>query len=140
MEDDGERVSRPWARIFDLILSQYGGYDDEKILDLTLERVLQMVEVIWERRKEESQGNQIVRLQELELAVKYLAMSNAVAAQSKKGAKWLEGFVRKMDFLKSVQMDVPEDPEQEEKNLPSTSQVMAAFGAGADGQVAKRVT
>lgn len=138
MEDDSERVSRPWARIFDLILSQYGGYDDEKILSLTLERVLQMVEVIWERRREEAQAHQIVRLQELELAVKYVSMSNAVAAQSKKGAKWLEGFVRKMDFVKSVRD--PETPEQEEENLPSTSQVMAAFGAGADGQVGKRVT
>jgi len=136
VEDDRKPEQRPWARTFDLILREYPAYDDEKILDLRLDRIVQMVEVIIERRTEEREAEQKIRLVESELATKYMVMGMSVAAQSKPGIKWLQKFVKQMNFVKALQLDP--DPEQQEEELPSTSSVMAAFGAGPDGQVGKR--
>lgn len=138
MEDDRKPEQRPWARTFDLILREYPAYDDEKILDLRLDRIVQMVEVIIERRTEEREAEQRIRLVESELATKYLVMGMSVAAQSKPGIKWLQKFVKQMNFVKALRLDSESDPEQQEEELPSTSSVMAAFGAGPDGQVGKR--
>jgi hypothetical protein len=48
-------LKRPFARTFDLILSEYAGYTDETILELRLGRIRQMRDVILERQKEEWQ-------------------------------------------------------------------------------------
>ena len=82
-EDADGWVRRPFARTFDLILSEYAGYTDESLLQVTLSRLHQMRAVIMERKREDRMQQLI--LEETKLRV--LASSIHGAAGSKKGAK-----------------------------------------------------
>lgn len=73
---------RPFARTFDLIASQYG-WTDEEILDLTMARMRQVREVIWERQAEDRRNDLTVR----EIELRTLAGYIAGAAGDKQGVK-----------------------------------------------------
>lgn len=73
---------RPFARTFDLLSSQYGWTDDQ-ILDLTMARMRQAREVIWERQAEENRRDLSVR----EIELRTLASYIAGAAGHKQGVK-----------------------------------------------------
>lgn len=74
---------RPFARTFDLISSAYGWTDDQ-VLDLTMSRIRQTREVIWERQAETRSRDLSVREVELRTLASFMAQSEeaqAVAAQ-----------------------------------------------------------
>jgi len=76
-------LNRPFAATFDLILSEYAGYTDETILDLTLGRIHQMRSVILERRKEEHQRD----LEVEEVKLQHICSAVHGAAGFKDGVK-----------------------------------------------------
>ena len=82
-EAEGRWVERPFASTFDLILSEYGGYTDEGLLDVTLGRLHQMRDVIVERRNEEQL--RMLELEETKLRV--TTSATHAAAGNKKGMK-----------------------------------------------------
>lgn len=63
---------RPFARTFDLIASSYGWTDDQ-ILDLTMARLRQVREVIWERQAEDWRRDLTVREVELRTLASFIA-------------------------------------------------------------------
>lgn len=86
-EDDVDHVSqswkeRPFARSFDLIAGEYGWTDDQ-ILDLTLGRMRQIREVIWERQEQDRRRELRVREIELQTLASYIAASGG----SKEGVR-----------------------------------------------------
>lgn len=133
MEDDDKSGDRPWAKAFDLILSEYPAYDDEKILNLTPGRLMQMVEMIQLRRQDKMETDQKMLLAALQVHAQSVTGGMMATVQSKQGGKWLADYVKKMRFLPH-----DEDEEASEKELPSTAQVMAAFGADPHGLFGKR--
>jgi hypothetical protein len=108
-------LTRPFAATFDLILSEYAGYTDETLLEVTLERLHQMREVILLRRRDDQETELLVRETELR------AMMSTVqaAAGNKKGAKEASRF--KLFERRKV------------KALASTERIMSMFGGGDDG-------
>lgn len=65
---------RPFARSLDLIAAQYGWTDDQ-ILDLTMQRMAQIRQVIWERQAEDRRKELSVREVELRTLASYIAAS-----------------------------------------------------------------
>lgn len=63
---------RPFARTFDLIAGEYG-WTDEQILNLTLGRMRQIREIIWERTDQDRRRELRVREVELQTLASYIA-------------------------------------------------------------------
>lgn len=74
--------ARPFARTFDLLASEYG-WSDDQILDLTLGRMRQVREVIWERLAEDRRR----ALKDKEAEVKTLASFMAQSREALAAAK-----------------------------------------------------
>lgn len=91
-EDDADWViameregwsGRPFARTFDLISQNYG-WTDEEILNLTLLRMRQVRDVIWERLAEERRTAKRDRETELRILASYSAQSPQAQKQAQK--------------------------------------------------------
>jgi hypothetical protein len=126
--DDDER--RPWAEVFDLILSQYPGYTDEMILDLSLARINQMVDVIVRRRIRDAKDQIRAQAQLTEAAVKTMGAVMMNLAQTSKAQKAMGR------MLESVSFNL--DGEKKAKELPSTAKVTRLFGVRQDGLIGVR--
>lgn len=74
---------RPFARSFDLISNNYGWTDDQ-ILDLTLQRMRQIREVIFERRAEARRLDLRDKESELRILASYMAQNKKAAKQAEK--------------------------------------------------------
>lgn len=94
-------AERPFARTFDLISGEYGWTDDQ-ILDLTLARMRQIREIIWERTEQERRSELRVREVELRTLASYIAASGG----SKDGVKSAQRIrlVAPLEGEKDVQM------------------------------------
>ena len=78
--------NRPYARTFDLISSQYG-WTDSQILDLTLSRLRQVRDVIFERQREEKRDATAARETDLQVLVGAIHAANGNASGAKAAAK-----------------------------------------------------
>jgi len=107
-------MRRPFARTFDLISSEYGWTDDQ-ILDVTLGRLRQIRDVLFERRAEER--DQQIDL--VEAQTRQLAASIFSAAGSRKGADAASRITLFDRAKKAV------------KRWASTEQVQGRFGKAA---------
>lgn len=76
-------ATRPFAATFDLVLSQYAGYTDESLLNVSLERLHQMRELILERQ----QNEMLSKLMLEEVKLQAICGSIHAAAGNKAGAK-----------------------------------------------------
>lgn len=77
-------LKRPFASLFDLILSEYPGYTDQLLLtEVTLGRLRQMRDVILERRQEDHERELLLQ----ETIARALMSTIQGAAGNKKGAK-----------------------------------------------------
>ena len=122
------------AAAFDLILSEYSGYTDETILDLTLDRIRQMVSVISERKRFEEEMRRAGDLQIAELVTKTLGGLLANLASNSKTGRAMIAAVKRIDFLKALRGR----ERKEEKELPSTESVLSRFGVDDLGAVGRR--
>lgn len=87
VDREGEAwARRPFARTFDLLASQYG-WTDEEILDLTMSRMRQAREIIWEREAEERRRDLTVRETELRTLTSFIAGAAGWKAGQKSAAK-----------------------------------------------------
>lgn len=120
VEDREQRAweQRPFARTFDLIAEQYGWTDDQ-ILDLTMERIAQVREVIWERKRIERHRDLVVREAELRILTQFIA-----AGQQKDPAKAAASVRLRPDEVDPDTGQKAIDP----STLPSTASVMRMFG------------
>lgn len=98
---------RPFARSFDLIAQNYGWTDDQ-ILDLTLSRMRQIRDVIWERQGEERR----LMLRDKEVELQILA---SFTAQTDKAQR----LAARISLVK---------PPKSEPSMPSTERVLGLFG------------
>lgn len=128
MVEDDERS--PWAEVFDLILSEYPGYTDDTILDLTLGRINQMVDVIVKRKVREVKDQMRMQANLAEAEVKTLGAVMMNLAQTAKAQKAMGRMLESISFSL--------DGEKKPKELPQTSKVMRLFGVRADGLVGVR--
>ena len=71
--------ARPFARSFDLISGAYGWTDDQ-VLDLTMARMRQVREVIWERVAEERRAVLTVKQFELRTLASFMAQTEEAGA------------------------------------------------------------
>ena len=118
--------------MFDLILSEYAGYTDDSLLDVTMDRIRQMAEVITERRKRTTEND--VRQLAVVAQVHATALGAVLGglAPTKEAAKGIRKVVQSFDFLKFLGLA------EKKKAIPSTDSVMRAFGVRPDGHVGKR--
>jgi hypothetical protein len=105
---------RPFARTFDLISAEYG-WTDEQILDLTMERIAQVREVIWERRRIERHRDLVAREVELKTLASFIA-----AGPSKGGVKAAQKI--------RLRPDMHDEDGRVLRPLPKTSDVMRMLG------------
>lgn len=106
-------TARPFARTFDLIAKNYGWTDDQ-ILDLTLVRMRQIREVIFEREAETRRQSLSDKETELRILASYTARSN--------------------EALKSAQRIALLARPKDKPVLPDFDRAMSLFGApGMDG-------
>lgn len=103
---------RPFARSFDLISSAYGWTDDQ-VLDLTMARMRQIREVIWERQAEESRRDLSVREVELRIMASYMAQSEDALASARE-----------------IRLLPPDDATPTEKPMIGFEQAKAMFSGG----------
>jgi len=107
-------LRRPFARTFDLLSSEYG-WTDSQILDLTLARMRQARDVIWERRAEEWKRDLRKKEQELRTLAGFIAGA----------AGWKDG------VKNAARIELYERSREERlapENLPATETVMRLFG------------
>lgn len=108
-EDQEHWLTHPFASTFDLILSEYAGYTDQSLLQVTLTRLRQMREIIFRRRREELHRELEIRENELRTICQFIA----AAQGQKKLAKQAAG-------LKLYRRP---------RAMPSTERVERMFGA-----------
>ena len=125
MVEDDER--RPWAEIFDLILSEYPGYTDETILDLTLARINQMVEVIVKRKIKAEKARLRNQADLVQAEVKTLGAILMGLAQSREAQRAMGRMVESVSFSL--------DGEKKEREIPSVGQVVRFLGVQPSGLV-----
>lgn len=75
--------TRPFARTFDLLASEYG-WTDETVLDLTLGRLRQCREIVFERQAEERRRDLSVREVELRILAQFMAQSPEAAKDAQR--------------------------------------------------------
>lgn len=142
MEGDdqpGDRVVEPWATAFDLILSEYAGYTDESILDLTIDRIQQMVKAIARRRDAQRRYEERRMLATAELHAKSLGMLLAGVAQTKKASKGISAAAKSIDFLGAHAEVSKKDAEKpKEREVPTVAMIEATLGIQPTGLVAVR--
>lgn len=95
-------------------MSEYGGYTDETLLNVTLGRLHQMREVILLRRRDEHEADLLVR----ETGLRAVMSTIMASVGSKKGAKEAARF--KLFERRRV------------KKLASYEQIVGMFGGGDD--------
>lgn len=105
---------RPFARTFDLIASEYG-WDDDRILDLTMQRTAQIREVIWERQEEDRRRDLTVREVELKTLASYIAAS----AGNEAGMK----------SAQQITLLAPEEGEEKQLNMIPFADAQRWFGS-----------
>lgn len=125
MVEDGDR--RPWAEVFDLILSEYPGYTDDTILDLTLGRINQMVEVIVRRKVQVEKARLRNQADLVQAEVKTMGTILMGLAQSTKAQRAMGRMVDSVSFSL--------DGEKKEREIPSVGKVARFFGIRPDGLV-----
>ncbi len=126
------------ARAFDLILSEYAGYTDESVLDLTLGRIRQMVSVIQERRRELLIADRKFSLRTAELEATAIIGALAGVARTQKASSAIAKLAKKVDFVGPFEKAVGEAGKSPDDSLPSTGSVLRALGVSPDGQAGKR--
>lgn len=80
---DDRWLTHPFASTFDLILSEYAGYTDQSLLDVTLGRLHQMRESIFARKKEDRERELLL----VEAELQHICGAIYAAAGSKDGVK-----------------------------------------------------
>lgn len=109
-------MTRPFARLFDLISKEYGWTDDD-ILDLTVGRLVQIRDVVRERLSEQAD----------EMADRVERQTNALMQQM---AAVMGGDPGKLKYWRMYPK-----PKKGTENLPDYSRVSKMFGADTRGQI-----
>jgi hypothetical protein len=122
------------AEAFDLVLTEYRGYTDDSILDLTLDRFRQMVRVIIQRKRREMRMKQEWDLSVAEVLARSLGSITAGLSQSKRQYSGLRQALDSFSFV--ALLDGKE--KAEEARMPATSSVVSALGVSPSGLAGAR--
>jgi hypothetical protein len=121
-----------------MILSEYAGYTDQTLLDVTLPRIRQMVKVIAARREVELTTQFRLQLVVAQMQVSSTCMILAGLAQDRKQARAIQSAARDVDFLSGLNRK-PEEPTKgldlekgtfNGRPLPSTQAVLQGLRIG----------
>jgi hypothetical protein len=134
-EDVKDWLTRPMAAAFDLVLSEYAGYTDEGLLDVTMGRFRQMVAVIQARRNREMKQRQMWDVTLAQMMTQTMCSFLAGLAQSKKQNAQMRRAVDSINMVKAYREATgkKETEKEKEAQLPKTEDVLRLFGAREDG-------
>ena len=96
----------PWATVFDLIQSEYEGWTDDIILDLTLDRILQVCGAINRRKAKKFKLDLKVK----ELVTRTICKFVAATAYPAKKGKNIKALIHAADEITFIEDEGPREP------------------------------